>query len=131
MSGADARALPPAARREQQGERRIRAALHYAAIVEGSDDAILSKDLDGVILSWNRGAERLFGYSAGEAVGQPVTLIIPGERHHEEPAILDKIRRGESVRHFETVRQRKDGSHINISLTVSPIKDTRGHIIGA
>jgi PAS domain S-box-containing protein len=128
---ADPRPIPPAARREQQGERQIREALHYAAIVEGSDDAILSKDLDGVILSWNRGAERLFGYTADEAVGQPVTLIIPSERLHEEPTILDTVRRGDSVRNFETVRQRRDGALINISLTVSPIKDPRGRIVGA
>jgi len=110
---------------------RIRKALHYAAIVESSDDAILSKDLDGVILSWNQGAERLFGYAAAEAIGHPVTLIIPKERHDEEQVILDKIRRGEAVRQFETVRQRKDGSLVDISLTISPIKDSQGRIIGA
>ena len=115
----------------QRGGPRIRKALHYAAIIESSDDAILSKDLDGVILSWNRGAERLFGYTAAEAVGRPVTLIIPKDRQDEEPAILDTIRRGEAVRHLETVRQRKDGSLVDISLTISPIKDSRGRIIGA
>src|SRR5258708_927653 len=80
-------------------------AQHYAAIIESSEDAILSKDLDGVILSWNLGAERLFGYKADEAIGKPVTILIPTERHNEEPAILDKIRRGEPVQHYETVRQ--------------------------
>jgi PAS domain S-box-containing protein len=117
--------------RKQQGDRRIRKALHYAAIVEGSDDAIVSKDLDGVILSWNQGAEKLFGYTAAEAIGRPVTLIIPADRQEEEAMILDKLRRGEAVRHFETVRQRKDGSLIDISLTISPIKDARGRVIGA
>ena len=118
-------------RRKQKRERGIRKALHYAAIVESSDDAILSKDLDGVILSWNQGAERLFGFTAAEAIGRPVTLIIPEERQDEEPAILDKIRRGEPIRHFETIRQRKNGSLVDISLTISPIKDGRGRIIGA
>jgi len=108
-----------------------RVAQHYAAIVESSDDAILSKDLDGVILSWNRGAERLFGYSAEEAVGKPITLIIPPDRLNEEPTILGKIRRGERIDHFETVRQRKDGTLIDLSITVSPIRDDDGHIVGA
>jgi PAS domain S-box-containing protein len=121
----DSRKLKP------QGGPRIRKALHYAAIVQSSDDAILSKDLNGVILSWNQGAERLFGYTAAEAVGHSVMLIIPKERQDEEPAILDKIRRGEAVRQFETVRQRKDGSLVDISLTISPIKDFQGRIIGA
>ena len=108
-----------------------RAAQHYAAIIESSDDAILSKDLNGVILTWNAGAERLFGYTAEEAIGKPVTLIIPLERLQEEPAILDKIHRGERIRAFETVRRRKDGSLIDISLTVSPIRDSQGRIVGA
>jgi PAS domain S-box-containing protein len=108
-----------------------RAAQHYAAIIESSDDAILSKDLDGVILSWNRGAERLFGYSADEAIGHPVTLIIPADRLEEEPNILRRIRRGEAVEHFETIRRRKDGTLLDISLTVSPIRDSRGNIVGA
>ncbi len=140
MSNMEQERFPPrlrperddAAQRKRAGAGdRVLAALHYAAIVEGSDDAILSKDLNGVILSWNDGAARLFGYSADEAVGQPVTLIIPEERVDEEPAILDKIRRGEAVRHFETVRQRKNGSLIDISLTISPIKDEQGRIVGA
>ena len=107
------------------------AAHHYRAIIELSEDAILSKDLNGVILSWNNGAERLFGFTAEEAVGKPVTLIIPVDRHDEEPAILEKIYRGERIHHFETVRQRKDGSLADISLTISPIRNARGRIVGA
>ena len=97
-----------------------------AAIVESSDDAIVSKTLDGVIRSWNAGAERLFGYTADEAIGQPITLIIPPERHDEERAILARLRRGERVEHFETVRVAKDGRRIDISLTISPVRDARG-----
>jgi PAS domain S-box-containing protein len=108
-----------------------RAAQHYAAIVESSDDAILSKDLNGVILSWNQGAERLFGYQAAEAIGRHVTLIIPADRQSEEPEILDKIRRGERIRQAETVRRRKDGSLVDISLTISPIRDSQARIVGA
>ena len=107
------------------------AALHYAAIVESSEDAILSKDLNGVILSWNQGAERLFGYTADEAIGKSVTIVIPKDRQQEEPEILDKIRRGERIHHFETVRQRKDGTLVDISLTISPIRDPSGKIVGA
>jgi PAS domain S-box-containing protein len=102
-----------------------------AAIVESSDDAILSKTLDGIITSWNRGAERLFGYTAAEAVGRPVTLIIPPERLDEEPAILQRLRRGERVEHFETVRVARDGRRLDISLTISPLRDSDGRIIGA
>jgi PAS domain S-box-containing protein len=107
------------------------AAQHYRAIVESSDDAILSKNLDGLILSWNRGAERLFGFSSEEAVGRPVTIIIPLDRRNEEPEILKKIHSGERIEHFETVRQRKDGSLVDISLTISPIRDSSGKIVGA
>ena len=102
-----------------------------AAIVESSEDAIVSKTLDGVITSWNQGAERLFGYTAAEAVGQPITLIIPPERLDEEPAILERLRRGERVEHFETVRVAKDGRRLDISLTISPVRDGSGRIIGA
>ncbi len=102
-----------------------------AAIVESSEDAIVSKTLDGIIRSWNVGAERLFGYPAAEAVGRPITLIIPPERIDEERAILDQLRRGERVEHFETVRVARDGRRLDISLTVSPIRDEAGHIIGA
>jgi PAS domain S-box-containing protein len=104
---------------------------HLAAIVESSEDAIASKDLNGVITSWNRSAERLFGYTAKEIIGQPVTLIIPPELRDDEPRILSKIRAGERIEHFETVRVHKDGRRINVSLTVSPIKDEKGRIVGA
>jgi PAS domain S-box-containing protein len=102
-----------------------------AAIIEGSEDAIISKNLDGIITSWNGGAERLFGYKAEEVIGRPVTVLIPPERHDEEPGILARIRRGERIEHYDTVRRRKDGSPIDISLTVSPIKDAEGKIVGA
>lgn len=108
-----------------------RTAQHLAAIIENSDDAILSKDLDGVIQSWNKGAERLFGYTAEEAIGRPVKLLIPADRQDEEPVILARLRRGEHVDHYETVRQRKDGTLIDISLSVSPIKDSTGKVVGA
>lgn len=107
------------------------ASKQMAAIVSSSDDAIISKSLDGVIRSWNLGAQRLFGYTAEEAIGKHITLIIPKERREEETAILARLRNGERVDHFETIRQRKDGSLVNISLTVSPIKDDRGRVIGA
>ena len=90
------------------------------AIVDSSDDAILSKNLDGIITSWNRGAERLFGYAADEIIGKSVLLLIPAERHNEEPEILGRIRRGERIEHYETVRLRKDGSLVDISLTCHP-----------
>ena len=102
-----------------------------AAIVDSSDDAIISKDLNGVIISWNRAAERLFGYTAKEAVGQPLSILIPVDRLDEEPGILERIRRGERIEHYETVRRRKDGTLLDISLTVSPIVDTQGRVIGA
>jgi PAS domain S-box-containing protein len=106
-------------------------ASRLAAIVEWSDDAIIAKDLNGIIAAWNEGAERLFGYMAEEVIGKPVTILIPPDRHNEERVILDRIRRGERVDHYETVRRRKDGGVIEISLTVSPIKDAEGRIIGA
>jgi len=102
-----------------------------AAIVDSSDDAIVSKTLDGIVTSWNRGAERLFGYSAAEAIGQSILLIVPADRHSEEADVLRRIRGGQSVDHFETVRRRKDGTLIEISLTVSPVRDSLGRIIGA
>ena len=104
---------------------------HYYAIVNSAEDAIISKDLDGVITSWNAGAQRIFGYTAEEAVGKPVTLLIPTDRHNEEPVILERIRRGEHIEHYETVRQRKDGTLIDISLTVSPVRDRSGVVTGA
>jgi PAS domain S-box-containing protein len=106
-------------------------AQRLAAIVESSDDAIVSKDLNGIITTWNPGSERLFGYTAKEAIGKPVTILIPADRQDEEPGILERIRRGERTDHYETIRRRKDGSLIDISLTVSPIKDVGGRVIGA
>jgi PAS domain S-box-containing protein len=106
--------------------------LHWlASIVESCDEVIVSKNLDGIITSWNRGAERVFGYTAEEAIGQPVTIVIPKDRLSEEHEILTRIRRGERIDHFETVRRRKDGSLVAISLTVSPIKNAKGKIVGA
>src|SRR5258706_722642 len=102
-----------------------------AGIVDSSDDAIVSKTLDGVITSWNGAAERLFGYSASEAIGQQIFLIIPDDRVAEENDVLARLRRGERLDHFETVRQAKDGRRIPISLTVSPIRDATGTIVGA
>jgi PAS domain S-box-containing protein len=104
---------------------------YMAAIVESSDDAIISKDLNGIIASWNAGAERLFGYTATEVIGKSVTILIPQGRMDEEPYILERIRRGERIDHYETVRRRKDGSEVDISLTVSPIRDKSGKVIGA
>ena len=102
-----------------------------AAIVSSCDDGIASKDLNGVVTSWNAGAERIFGYSADEMVGRPITVIIPPELHDDEPTILAKIRRGERIDHFETVRVTKDGRRIHVSLTISPIRDAGGKIVGA
>ena len=102
-----------------------------ASIVESSNDAIVGKNLDGIITSWNQGAERLFGYTAAEAIGNPVTMLIPPERKDEEPEILRRIRRGEQIDHYDTVRLRKDGSQVDISLAVSPMKNAGGVIIGA
>ncbi len=102
-----------------------------AAIVASSDDAILSKTLDGVITTWNEGAERLYGYSAREAVGQPVSLVIPPDRAAELPMILAALARGERAEHFETVRLTKDGRRLDVSVTVSPIRDSDGRVVGA
>ena len=102
-----------------------------ATIVESSDDAIISKNLDGVIQTWNQGAERIFGYTADEVIGKPVTVLMPPERYDEEPGILARLRRGERIDHYQTVRRRKDGTLIDISLTVSPVRDRTGRVIGA
>jgi len=102
-----------------------------AAIVESSDDAIVSKDISGIITSWNKGAERLFGYAAEEAVGQNILLIIPPDRRDEERAIIERLTRGEQVDHFETVRMRKDGGLLDVALTISPMKDAAGRVVGA
>jgi len=121
-------AIEDATERKRE-EEEVRARL--AAVVESSDDAIVSKTLEGIITSWNRAAEGMFGYSAAEAVGQHITLIIPVERRAEEDDVLARVRRGEKVDHFETERVAKDGRRVTISLTVSPLKDGAGHIIGA
>jgi PAS domain S-box-containing protein len=102
-----------------------------AAIVESSDDAIVSKTLEGIVTSWNSGAERVFGYTSEEMVGQPITKIIPEDRLDEEPQILSRLRRGERVDHFETIRRRKDGTLIDVSVTISPVRDSTGRIVGA
>jgi PAS domain S-box-containing protein len=101
-----------------------------AAIVESSDDAIVSKTLDGIITTWNQGAQRMFGYAAGEVIGKPITILMPPERVSEEAAFLARLRRGERIEHYETVRMRKDGSLLDVSLTVSPVKAADGSIIG-
>jgi PAS domain S-box-containing protein len=113
-------------RRRSQG-----AAQRLATIVETSDDAIISKNLDGIIQTWNRGAQRIFGYEAEEVIGKPVTILMPPERFDEEPGILARLRRGERIDHYETVRRRKDGTLLDVSLTISPIRDHTGRIIGA
>jgi PAS domain S-box-containing protein len=125
------------AQRLQEGVRATVEALgqshaqRLAAIVEASDDAILSVDLDGIIATWNAGAAKLLGYAPEEVIGQSMTVLIPADRQDEEPGILERIRRGEDVKHYETVRLRKDGHRVPISLSVSPIMDTSGAIIGA
>ena len=114
------------ARRKGEVTRRL-----LAAIVESSTDAIISKDLNGFVSSWNEGAERIFGYTAAEAIGQNISMLIPPDRFDEEPRILEQIRAGHSVNHYETIRQRKNGELIDISLTISPIRDEDGKIVGA
>ena len=102
-----------------------------AAIIESSDDAVISKNLDGIIQTWNQGAEKIFGYTAAEAIGKPIMILIPEDHNDEEPTILARLRRGERIDHYETIRRRKDGKLIDISLTVSPIKNSAGTVIGA
>jgi PAS domain S-box-containing protein len=111
--------------------RAVQAREQLASIVESSGDAIVSKDLTGIIISWNKAAESLFGYAAEEVIGKSITTLIPEELRDEEPKILERIRRGESLDHYETIRQRKDGSRLSVSLSVSPIKDAHGTIVGA
>lgn len=122
-----ARTMALAIERKQDEEAKAR----LAAIIESSDDAIISKDLNGIITTWNRGAERLFGYEAAEAIGRSVTMLIPPERLDEEPRILERIRRGDRIEHYETVRRRKNGTLIHISLTVSPMRNSQNQVIGA
>jgi PAS domain S-box-containing protein len=127
---------PPPPEPEQPGRAAARRGdeagrLQLAAIVDSSDDAIVSKTLEGVITSWNPGAERMFGYLAHEALGKPMLMLFPLDRMNEEEEILTRIRRGERMEHFETVRVRKDGSRIDVSVTISPIKDSHGRIVGA
>jgi PAS domain S-box-containing protein len=133
---------PNAVSPNEAGERRVAGARALAiapydpnellaSIVESSQDAIISKTINGIITSWNRGAEQLFGYQAEEVVGKPITILIPEDRLDEEPAILAKLRAGQKVDHFDTIRRRKDGSLLDISLTISPIRDAHGTIVGA
>src|SRR5262249_48859875 len=112
----------------QQREDELRARL--AAVVESSDDAIVSKTLEGIITTWNKGAERIFGYADHEVIGKSITILIPPERIGEEADILSKIRRSERIEHYETIRVRKDGALINVSLSISPVKDSSGRLIG-
>ena len=105
--------------------------VRLAAIVESSDDAIISKDLNGIITSWNEGAERVFGYAPLEVIGKSITILIPPDHLDEEPGILARIRQGERISHYETVRQTKDGKLLDISLSVSPLKDASGKVVGA
>lgn len=125
------RDISPQVEAHTQIERAASAQAMLAALVASSDDAIISKDLNGIITSWNRGAERIFGYTAEEAIGQPVTMLMPADRVDEEPGILARIRQGESVDHYDALRRRKDGLLLDISLTVSPITDAQGRIVGA
>ena len=128
----DITARKQATQREIGHRREVEQAAHrLASIVESSEDAIVSKDLDGMIITWNKGAERLFGYTAGEVVGKSVTILIPADHRNEEPGILKRIRAGERVEHYETKRQHKNGSLIDISLTVSPVRNGDGVIVGA
>lgn len=103
----------------------------YSAIVESSDDVIITKDLEGLITSWNSAAERMFGYTEEEAIGQPITMIIPPDLKEEENRILKRLAAGEQIEHYETRRVTKDGRTILVSLTISPLKDARGRIVGA
>jgi PAS domain S-box-containing protein len=140
MSSQQESALPQAKKSAGLGESLLRRLLRQrphvtasllASIVESSDDGIYSIDLDGIITSWNNGAEQLFGYTAAEAVGTSLATLIPVDRQDEEIAILERIKRGERMHHYETVRQRKDGGLVEISLTVSPIYTPKGKVIGA
>src|SRR4051794_6112686 len=104
---------------------------YLAAIVQSSDDAIVSKTLDGIITTWNDGAQRIFGYTAAEVIGKPISILIPPDRQDEEPKILSRLRAGERVDHFETIRVTKDGRTLEVSVTISPIRNDQGKIVGA
>jgi PAS domain S-box-containing protein len=114
-----------------EARRAVEARLHLAAIVESSDDAVISESLDGLIVSWNRGAERIYGYTAEEIVGQPLSLLVPADHPDELPALLERLKRDERIEHFETVRVRKDGTRLDVSLTLSPVKNAEGQVVGA
>src|SRR6266404_4123729 len=126
MTEARSRPTPPAA-----GPGLADAAARLAAIVDSSNDLIVSKTLDGIITSWNPAAERLFGWTAAEAIGRPITLIIPEAQRAEEDDVLARVRRGERVEHFDTVRVTKDRRLVDVSITVSPVRDSAGRIVGA
>src|SRR5262249_54072501 len=113
--------------RKQAEEARSR----LAAIVESSEDAILSKNLDGIVLTWNRAAEKMYGYSAAEVVGQPVSILVPPERAGEVDAVLEHVRAGGRLENLETVRRRKDGTRIDVSLSISPMADATGRVMGS
>ena len=115
----------------QRIKQEYESALHLASIVEGAQDAIYSKKLDGTIMAWNAGAERLFGYSAREALGKSVMMLVPPELSREERGIFEKIKAGSLVEHFETVRRTKDGKHVRVSVSVSPIRNRHGRVVGA
>ena len=120
--------------RAEVGNDRERTALspeYLAAIVDSSDDAIIGKTLDGTIISWNAGAQRIYGYTADEVVGQPIAILVPRDRPNELPAILGRLRRGERISHYRTERIRKDGKRLTISVTISPVRDSAGTVVGA
>src|SRR5438874_58265 len=126
-------AEPPAPHPFEEAARYLREETQskLAAIVESSDDAIISKTLDGTIQTWNEGARQIFGYTADEMVGQSILRLLPADRQHEEADILARLQRGERVDHFETVRVTRDGRYIDVSVTISPLRDSTGRIVGA
>jgi PAS domain S-box-containing protein len=123
-------AMLDAERAREKNRRADEQRRQLGAIVESSSDAIVGSDLEGMIRTWNRGAERLFGHTADEAIGQPIHLLFPPGRDGEEPALVERLAKGETVAPFETLRRRKDGSHVDVSVTVSPIRDLRGDVVG-
>src|SRR5688500_614242 len=128
MTQAD-REFPGQDRSTPAGRAALQARL--AAIIDSSDDGIVSKDLNGIVQSWNEAAERIFGYAPEEIIGRSITTIIPADRQHEEAEILERLRRGERIDHFQTVRQRKDGRLVAVSVTISPIHDVDGRVVAA